>query len=200
MGWLIALAAVGLLAIVPLGVSARYDAGGALVLLIAGPVRLRLYPGRKKAEKEEEPQQDAPKKQTGGGAKSPASGGPVSDFLPLVRVILDFLGDFRRKLRVNRLVLKLTMAGEDPCDLAVNYGRASAALASLYPQLERFFVIKKQEISLDCDFETEKTRVIARLDVTITLGRLLSLGLRHGFRGIREYLNIMKFRKGGAVK
>lgn len=36
------------------------------------------------------------------------------DFLPLVKVALNFLGDFRRKLRVNRLELKLILAGGDP--------------------------------------------------------------------------------------
>lgn len=60
----------------------------------------------------------------------------------MVKVALNFLGDFRRKLRVNRLELKLILAGGDPCDLAVNYGRAWTAVGNLMPQLERLFVIK----------------------------------------------------------
>ena len=48
MGWFIALGILVILAILPLGVSAIYEAGGPLVRLIAGPVRIQLYPGKKK--------------------------------------------------------------------------------------------------------------------------------------------------------
>ena len=53
MGWLIALGIIVLLAILPLGVSACYNADGLLVRLILGPVRLQLVPGKKKANKKE---------------------------------------------------------------------------------------------------------------------------------------------------
>ena len=111
---------------------------------------------------------------------------------------LEFLGKFRRKLRVNRLELKLVMASDDPCDLAVNYGKAWVALGNLMPQLERLFVIKKRNLEVECDFTAEKTLIFARLDLTITIGRILSLGVVYGIRIIRQYLKIMKTRKGGA--
>ena len=122
------------------------------------------------------------------------------DFLPLVRTALDFLGAFRRKLRVNRLEMKIIMTGGDPCDLAVNYGRAWAALGNLVPLLERCFVIKKRDLEVECDFVAEETLIYARLDLTITLGRILLLAVRYGIRALREFLKIMKLRKGGAVK
>ena len=40
--------------------------------------------------------------------------------------------------------------------------------------------------------------MIARLDLTITLGRLLSMVTVAAVRGIKEYLKINKKRKGGA--
>ena len=104
-------------------------------------------------------------------------GGSWTDFLPLVQVALDFLGSFRRKLRINQLELKLTMAGDDPCDLAVNYGRAWAAVGNLMPQLERLFVIKKRNIEVACDFTASQTLVKFRSEATITLGRLVSLAV-----------------------
>ena len=124
----------------------------------------------------------------------------MTDFIPLVRVILDLLIDFKRKIQVRLLELKVTLAGGDPCDLAVNYGRAWAALGNLEPQLDRFFIIKKKDMQVQCDFEADTTLIVARLDLTITVGRLLRLVCCYGFRGIREYLKIMKSRKGGAVK
>lgn len=123
----------------------------------------------------------------------------MEDFLPLVKVALDLLGDLRRKLRLNRLEIKLILAGDDPCDLAVNYGRAWSALGNLIPQLERLFVIQKRDMEVACDFTASETLVSARLDMTITLGRLLALAVRYGVRAGKEFLSIKKKRKGGAV-
>lgn len=123
----------------------------------------------------------------------------MTDFLPLVKVALDLLNDFRRKLRVNILELKLTLAGDDPCDLAVNYGRAWAALGNLWPKLEKYLVIKKRDVEVQCDFTASTTTVYARLKLTITLGRLLALAAVYGVRALKEFLTIRKKRKGGAV-
>ena len=198
MGWLIALAAVAALAFLPLGIKAKYDEGGAAVWLILGPVRTLLYPSQKteKKQKKEAPAQSQEKKKSGSNKK----GGSFSDFFPLLDAVLDFLGDLLcRKLRVKKLQAKVIMAGDDPCDLAVNYGRTWAALGNLVPLLERFFIIKKRDLQVECDFDAEKTLIDANLEITITLARLLHLGLRYGIRVLREYLKIMKLRKGGAV-
>ena len=101
---------------------------------------------------------------------------------------------------MNRLELKLVMAADDPCDLAVNYGRTWAAVGNLFPLLERIFVIKRRNVEVECDFTATQTLITARMDLTITLGRILSLGVRYGIRALREYLQIMKLRKGGASK
>lgn len=214
MGWLIALGILTTLAILPLGVSAQYDSGGALVRLILGPVKLILYPRphsppkKEKKPKEKKQEEKTPEKETQEASapdkKKEASGDPRGgdwkDFLPLLRVAMDFLGNFRRKLRVRDLEMKLILAGDDPCDLAVNYGRAWAALGNLMPKLERFLVIRKRNLEVECDFTSEKTLVFVRLELTITLGRLLGLAVVYGIRGLREYLKISKKRKGGAVQ
>ena len=48
MGWLIALAVVAGLAILPLGISARYDVNGSLVQFLIGPIRIQIYPRKNK--------------------------------------------------------------------------------------------------------------------------------------------------------
>ena len=48
MGWLIALAVLVGIALLPIGVSAKYDEDGALVKVIVGPVRFTVYPGKPK--------------------------------------------------------------------------------------------------------------------------------------------------------
>ena len=213
MGWLIAFAIIFLLAILPLGASVKYNSEGPLVRVIAGPIRFTVFPTKKKEKKvkkekkskEKKPKKEKAKKETPKSKDKPKekkkeSGGSILDFLPLVQVGLDFLNNFRWKLRLNRLELKLIMAADDPADLGLNYGKAWAAVGNLVPMLERSFVIKKKDIEVECDFTTSETLVIARLDITITLGRLIALVVVTGIRGLREFMKIMKKRKGGAVK
>ena len=205
MGWLITLGILVLLAVLPLGIHVRYDEDGALGKLIAGPIRILLFPRPKKEKKEKPKKEPKPKKKKKAAApaapqpKEKKKGGPITDFLPLEDVALGFLNGFRKKLRVNCLELKIVMAGSDPCDLAVNYGKAWAALGNLQPLLERVLVIQKRNIELECDFVASTTLVTARVDITITLGRLLALVAVAGFRAVKELLKIMKKRKGGAA-
>ena len=53
---------------------------------------------------------------------------------------------------------------------------------------------------MECDFTASETLVLARVDMTITLGRLLALIVVYGIRAVKEFLTIQKKRKGGAVK
>ena len=203
MGWLIFV--LLLLAVLPLGVWIRYDEAGPLVRIVAGPLKIKGFPVRKKAKKAAAPKQEKaslsestpnPKEQQ---STKKANGGSLTDFLPLVKVALDLLGDFRRKLRVDELYLRLILASSDPCDLAVNYGRTWAAVGNLIPQLERCFVIKKRDIAVECDFTADKTLAYFQMKITITFGRLLSLLAIYGFRGLKEFLKLKKKRKGGAA-
>ncbi|MBQ3192060.1 MAG: DUF2953 domain-containing protein [Oscillospiraceae bacterium] len=212
MGWLITGGILLLLAVLPLGVKIQYDADGFLLKLILGPIKLTLFPRPKKEPKqkketkksEEQPQgkekplpkPPQPPKQE---AQKKQKGGSVTDFFPLVKVALDLLNDFRRKLRLDDLYLRLILGGSDPCDLAVNYGKTWAAVGNLMPVLERIFVIKKRDVEVECDFTASETKIIARLDITITLGRLLALLAVFGFRAVKEFFILRNKRKGGAV-
>ena len=223
MGWWITLGVLILLGLIPLGASAKYNADGAIVRVIIGPVRFTVYPRPKKEKKpnpkaeakkakkeaEKKAKKEADKKAKAAAKEKTASekhtrplveekGGSWTDFLPLVKVVLQFLNGFRKKLRVNRLDLKLIMAADDPCDLAINYGKAWAAVGNLMPQLERVFVIRKRDVEVECDFTASATLVIARLDLTITLGRLLGLVLVLAVRALTKYIQILNKRKGGA--
>lgn len=212
MGIWIAGAILLALAVLPQGVRIRYNDAGFVLKVIAGPLKITVIPGRKKPKK----QKVKPKKQkavqtaeSAGSEERPPQppkaqpeqkerGGSLTRFLPLVKLGLKFLGDFSRKLRLDNLYLRLILAGDDPCDLAVNYGRIWAAVGNLMPQLERLFVIKKRDIQVECDFTATELCVVAHLDITITLGWLLVLALYYGIRILFEFLSIK--RKGGGDK
>lgn len=218
MGWLIFIGILLLIGLTPVGIRVHFDEDGIRAGVIFGFFRITLFPlprwlkkltAKKPKEKDsappeqpteeskEEPKEE-PKQEEQPQEGAPKAGGKIMDFLPLVKVGLSFLGDFRRKLRLKHLQLKLIMAGDDPCDLAVNYGRAWAALANLMNVLERVFVMKDRELEVECDFTATQTRVIANLEISITIGRMIGLTAVYAVRGIKTFLAIRKNRKGGA--
>ena len=201
MGWLITLAILVLLAILPVGVRAAYTESGVSADIRVGPFGIRLLPAKKKKKEKPAKEKKAkkPPKEKKKKEKAPEEkkGGSWKDFLPLVRVALDFLGDLRRKLRVDILEMKLTLAGGDPAGLAIRYGRAWAALGGIMPQLERAFVIRKRDLNVACDFTESKTTIYARIQITLTVGRAISLLVRYGIRGLKEFL---KMKKAKAVR
>lgn len=212
-GWLIFLGIIVAIAILPVGGSVRYDEGGPEVKLILGPIRLLLFPRPKKEKKEagkdakkkekkskteqekpveapipDGPPEGAPSKKL----EKPKKGGSLLDFLPLVDVALDMLSSLVGRLRVNYLQLHLILAGDDPADLAINYGRAQAAGATLLAQLNRFLVIKKQDVQIQCDFTSDNTTVLARVDLTITVGRAIGWAVGYGVKALITFLKIKK--------
>ena len=209
MGVWIAAAIVLILAVLPLGVRVRYNSAGLILRVIAGPLKITVFPRKKKPKKQKVKQkkpkeeqnaepsasEDKPPQPPEAQPEQKEKGGSIARFLPFIKLGLKFLGDFRRKLRLDNLYVRLILAGDDPCDLAVNYGRVWAAASNLMPQLERLFVIKKRDIQVECDFTAEEISVIAHVDITITLGRLLTLAVVYGIRVLFEFLSMK--RKGG---
>lgn len=232
MGWWIALGIVVLLAILPLGVHVGYDQDGAVVQIIAGPIRITLIPKKKKKDKpkkEKKPKKDKKAKQaqqpapegeqppeTPAEEKKPKKdkkaekqqknkdntekkGGSILDFLPLVDIALDFVGEFFGKtLHIDVLYIKFTMAGGDPYNLAMNYGKAWAAVGILWSKLDEWMTIKKRDIQIQVDFEGSETLVNARVEITLTLGRLIGLAVRYAVKALITLLKILNKRKGGA--
>lgn len=196
MGWLMIPLCLLLFLLLPLKLYVRYQ-GSARVWLRFGPVTVNLYPsdrpvrnkkGNRKSNSFESHEEVKKQKKTDG-----------ESLLDIFKLVLAFLDDFRTKLRVDHLQLRVVLADEDPYDLSVNYGRSWMLLGSLYPQLERFFIIKKRNVEIQCDYTADKTVVDASVDLSITVGRILTLGAYHGFKLLRKYLTITKKSKDGAV-
>lgn len=209
MGWWITLGILVVLAVLPLGISVVYDCDGLELDALVGLLHIHILPKKKDSPKKEKKKKEkkAGKKgkksastSSSGQSQEKKKGGSITDFLPLVKTLLELLNTFRKKLRVRHLDLKLIMASDDPCDLAINYGRANVAMGNLMPLLERCFVIKKRNVEVECDFEASETVILARADITITLGWLLGMVVWYGVRAVKEFIQIKNHRKGGAPK
>ena len=240
MGWLIALAVLTAIGMIPLGVGLSYEMEKFQMKIRICGFSFSLPMGKKK-EKQEDKQAPDEKKHTA-DRKDPAEQNPpkteqaaaslklprgresaetenaskeegqpaasaekqegkkpdLRAYLPFVRLAVDFLGSLRRKLRIEKLYGTVILAGDDPCDLAVLYGCAQAGVSDLMAHINHLFAVEKQDVKIECDFTAEKTVISGRLDLTITIGRALSLAAGYGIRALKEYL-IFKKRKGGAA-
>ena len=199
MVWLIIFVCLLLIGLIPLGIGVQYDDGSAKVWVTVGLFRFFLYP-RKNPEGKQKHADNA-KKDDGfeSHAQAKKKMGNMEDYFSLVQLFLDFLTDFRTRLKINDLQFKVILAGDDPCELSINYGRAWAALSNLMPHLERCFLIKKRDLEILCDYTADNTLVTAYLNMTVMVGQLVSMVVYHGTKFLRKYFKIKNKSKDGAI-
>ena len=201
-GWAVfgmVLAVFVLIGCIPVGVDASYRENELALRLKIGLLKLQVLPAKEKMKKPKETQKakkivakkpdakpEKPKKQ---GSMPKLT---LSDILALADLACDTLGNLRRKLRVEVLVLHVTLDGSDPAKAAMLYGRVWAALGALTPKLEQLFVIKKRDIQPILDYNEKEMKLDAQLVLTITIGRAICLALRALVRFLKLWLNKKK--------
>lgn len=225
--WMVLLLIFGILFLIgciPVGVDAAYLGGSFTLKVKIWLLRLQILPAKPKKPKMEKAsavkdgkkpaggKDKAPaakEAQTADGAEKPAQATPkkafltggVQEILDLARLAADTLGNLRRKLRMEELMLRVRFGGgDDAAKTAILYGRAWAVIGALLPCLERIFVIKKRDIGAELDYNVdEKMAVDAHMVLTITIGRALALALRAGTGFLKIYQAYQDKNKGGAV-
>ena len=199
-GWAvfgIVLAVFVLIGCIPVGVDASYRENGLVLRLKIGLFKLQVLPAKEKKKKPKpKAKKPAANKPDAKPEKSKKQGSmpklTLSDILALADLACDTLGNLRRKLRVEVLVLYVTLDGSDPAKAAMLYGRVWAALGALTPKLEQLFVIKKRDIQPILDYNEKEMKLDAQLVLTITIGRAICLALRALVRFLKLWLNKKK--------
>ena len=168
----LALVLVGLIRV---GVRVEYAQTGLTLRLLAGPVKLTLYPrkakrpGPAKAAKAKKPKPPKP-------ARTPG------ELLALVRgllpVALEAAGGLRRRIRVDEFCLDVVVGTPDPARTAIQYGRLNGAIGMLWPLAEENLRIVRWRIRTNTDFTAAHTALRLRAAATLTIGQLLALALR----------------------
>ena len=198
LGVLLLLLAVILLT--PAGVRFRYDRGDLSLLVRFGPLKLQIFPRkekkpprRKPEETKEEPEKPKPKKKA---EKKPRAKINREQILYSLETLPPILGRALkrtgRRLRLTPLKVHLLVAGPDPADTALLYGRLEAALGAALPALHRLVRIKDQDVRLFLDFQREQMDLIADVGLSLRPWDLVSVGLRAGGSLLKWYL---RFRK-----
>ena len=203
-GWIIALAVVALLVSIPfwpVGLVVVYRENGLELAVRLGFLKFKLDPDGTALrdlivpvlEKEVEVFATTVKAKV-----SHEKGGKLSDLVPLLKALWHLLGDLRRKVQVKRLDMNLVLAGEDPCTLALNYGKAWAAVGNITALLDSFLVIKKRNVQVNADFLGDTTRVYLKLYANMTIARLFGLLMHFGLPLREEYNNFLNPNEGGS--
>lgn len=196
MGWIVGGILLVLLARMPIRLLIAYSMQGVSVKLRVGFLTFSVLPRKPKAnqKKEDEPGATA-------AAESNTKSVPkqqktdISAYLRILKMVLDLLIRLRNKAVMKRFDFLLILAGDDPSDLAVLYGRTQGAFAVLFGQIEAAFNIHKRNIRIECDFTADKTVLEGYTDISITLGKLLYLAARYGIVILKEYFTIINNKK-----
>jgi len=198
------LAVLVLILILPVGADVSYIGNVFSLAVKAGPVKIGILPKKEKDEtaKETKPQKEKKKTKAESSEaeaeKKPKQKLTFEDIMGIVRLALDALGRFRRSLSIDVLMLHLTTAGPDPYSAVMNYGYFNAAIGALLPSLHRAFKVKKEDIDSQIDFEADKLKIDARLQLTIRIGEILLIALCAGFAFLKWMLRRRRRAKAAA--
>lgn len=185
--------------LVPARVRFSYDRGEMGLWLQYGPWKLTLYPGKEaeKSGEEEKPKKKKPKKgKKEKAAKSPKAPVNREQIFYAAGKLPPILGRAlrrtRRSIRLGPLKLHLLIAGPDPSDTAVLFGKLEAALGAALPALHRTVRVSEQDIRLFPDFTAERMDCIADIGLGIRPWDVLGIGVRAGGSLVKFYLGWRK--------
>lgn len=197
--FLIIVGILALLLLIPLGAYVRYDSEGFVANLIAGPIRIKLFPRKKKKSDKKDKHKSKTKKEKKNRKPKEESknkksiGGLINDFYPFVKLAFHFLGHFFHKIRVKTLILHVSFGGaEDAAKAAINYGRAWGVIGVIMASFHERMRIKTENVSASCDFTSGEMRIFVEIKAVILLFDLLAMAIRYGLQALKIYLNNKK--------
>ena len=175
------LAALFLLGGLRVGLRGEYTPETAGAWLRIGPAELRVFPrpAEKKTDRPKKVRRDGP-----AGEKQPllSRRGLLELGRRLFPLLLEAAGQFRRKLQIDELRLRLVAGAPDPADAALRYGQANALLGGIWQPVTRAFHVKDGRARVEVDFDRTEPALYGRVSLSLTVGQLAVLGLGFGLR------------------
>ena len=167
----IVLAVFILLALMRLGLYVEYSGDGTSVLLMVGPMPVRIFPKKEKRERREirkirKKEKKAKKKAEEQKTKKP---GGLKGFLDKLPIIIKGLGRFRRRLLIKKLTLRFISAGSDPSKAALMFGASNAAFGAILPIFENAFRIKRRDYGFSTDFEADVPSIYVNAAISLAV-------------------------------
>lgn len=185
--------------LIRVGVDMAYEGGAFTLSAKVAGVLLQLFPKEEKDEKpkkEKKPKKkrkkkekpEKPKEETGEKKKGLPLGLSKEELFELVKGVLQKLGRFPRKFRVDRFKLHVLVAGRDPYNTAMGYAYLNEALSILLPMARNTFKVKESDVRTEVDFAADDLGLEFALAMTIRVGQIVGLVLAIAFVGGRVVL------------
>lgn len=142
-----------LLLVLPISVSVCYDPEKALRI----NVKVLFFTVYKTKAGVETQQAEGEKKQKAPPKKEKLLQ-DVRDMVALVKNLLGPLGGLLKTVQISKLQLRAVCAGEDPADVAMEYGLVCAAVYPFIGYLQTVSNVRRRgvDVGISCDFEQEK--------------------------------------------
>lgn len=184
-----------------IGLRARYDAAGLTLFVCAVGLSIQIIPSKHKwtAKNWRFWKEGRPEK-TGGVPPQQSTlteqiGGALDYAQQLLPILVDAAGQFKRRLRVDRLRLELIAGSSDPADAAILYGYANAVLGTFWGALAETFHVQDGDARVRLSFEAEAITILADITMSLKLGQILYLSLYFGRNSLRAVLSVRSQRK-----
>lgn len=181
------LALIAILLSVRVGALVVYGAEGLRVQVRAGWFRFTVVPAPKKQpKKSSKPKKQKKRKksaepsgQKDAGESLPKQGGSLSGLLSLLPAVLEALGGLCRRIRIERLRVHYTIAGQpDPARAALQYGALSLGGDAVCLLLEQHLEVRDRDVSGAVDFTSESSAVALSAACSLRVGQALAVALR----------------------
>ena len=199
---LIILLILWLISLIRLGGRVRYGEAGLFAFVLAGPLKIQLFPAKPKEEKPKKKKKPKKEKKSKPSAveqhtKAPKGKRPgtLSRLMQLLPVIGQACGALKRKIRIDDLKLDLIWGGSDPAAIALGYGQANAALGMLWPIFDNNFKVRRHSFQIGMDYGRTQPAVELEAAVTFTIGQIVTLAVHYGVKAL-----IIWVRSGRPVK
>lgn len=184
------LAVLLLIALLRIGVLLEFSEEGLHVKALAGPVKIQLVSSKteKQTEKKDNADKKAKRKKKSEDKPEKKKGMDLNKIKPVIKTAFDALGRFFSHLRIDTLIVRYTIAKDDPADTAMLYGTINAGAGIIKPYLARFKSVKHSDIRTYTDFAEKKDKVYVLIRTTIAIWELLYIVFKIDFKSIRSLL------------
>ena len=188
---------IAVLLIVPIGADVGYEQGKIHVSATAAGVAIQLFPRKKESESDEpKPSKKKKPKKEKKPEKEKTKEKKKFDFtldeiLDLLKAVLHGLGHFTNRIRVDRFVLHLIVAGYDPYNVAMAYGKINAWLSAMAPACKKLNA-KNSDVWTAVDFTDEWPHVDFAIAMSFRLCTVIGMLFVIGFGALKVLLRRKK--------
>ncbi len=189
------LAVIGLLLLMPVKLKVKYHEELKCILQIAF-VKYTAYPQKPKKKKQKTAKNTEKKPEQQKKAKK-SKGKGISWLLNVIKRVANLangaLKDFFGHIIVKKLLLSVSVAGSDAADTAIKYGNCCSVV---YPAISTLIgTVKCRSYGVDIapNFEENaKSELEFELEAKTIVLWLLMLVIKHGYKGVRLLLDLIK--------